>query len=342
MKTINSPVLFLTFTPVLRVFALFLTMLYATLTLSETLPTLPNGTLWVVNKNADTVSIIDIRASRIVNTLATGKGPHELAMNLEKTRAVVTNYVGGNSLSVYDIANQKLLRTIDLSHYSMPHGIVFLPDGNHVAVSSEGSNTAIIANIETGEITRAIDTEAKGSHMVALPQDGNTIYTPNMKDHTVSVLDAIKGSLIEKIDTPQTPEAIGVNRDNTMLWVGSNKDGWLTVYDRTTGKLAAQWKDYTWPYRVIFSPDESMTVVPDLRRNTIDFFDTNTLSRTKRIHLNDNAGPKGLTFHPDGKVLFLSLYNQDKIAIIDTTSGETLALLPTGDGPDGIGFVVRK
>lgn len=339
MKKISTPPLFLTLTPVLRVSALLLSMLFVTFAEAETLPSLPNGALWVVNKNADNLSIIDIQTSKIVKTLATGKGPHELAMNLEKTRAVVTNYVGGNSLTVYDIANQKILRTINLSHYPMPHGIAFLPDGSHVAVSSEGSNTAIIANIETGEITRVIDTEAEGSHMVALPQDGNTIYTPNMKEHTVSVLDATRGMLIEKIDTPQTPEAIGVNRDNSMLWVGSNKDGWLTVYDRKTGKLVAQWQDYTWPYRVIFSPDESMAVVPDLRRNTIDFFDTNTLSRTNRIHLNGDAGPKGLTFHPNGNVLFLSLYNQDKIAIIDTTSGSTLTLLPSGDGPDGIGFV---
>ena len=84
------------------------------------------GTLVVVNKKADTVSFIDIASRKLKYTRNTGKGPHELAMSRDGKWAVVTNYVGGNSLTVFDVAHAKVVRTIDLHDNPRPHGILFL------------------------------------------------------------------------------------------------------------------------------------------------------------------------------------------------------------------------
>ncbi|WP_026375312.1 YncE family protein [Aestuariibacter salexigens] len=298
-----------------------------------------NGQLWVVNKLGDDVSVIDIQSRTVIATLPTGKGPHELAIDTNLRWAVVTDYVGGNSLSVFNIAERKLERTISLADYPRPHGVLFMPDQKHVAVSSEGSDNAVIVNVESGVITQVIATEAGGSHMVALPASGKVIYTPNMTADNVSVLSVEQGKLLRHIDMPETPEAITVKADNSTLWVGSNKDGWLSVFDTKRDTLKARWKDYTWPYRILYSPDEKTVLVPDLRQNTLDFYNAGTLTRTRRVQLPEDVTPKGLTFHPAGEVLFLSLYNVDQVAVIDVSSGEELFRLPTGDGPDGIGYV---
>jgi DNA-binding beta-propeller fold protein YncE len=296
------------------------------------------GTLVVVNKRADNVSFIDLATQRIVKTLPTGKGPHELAMTKDGKWAVSTNYVGGNSLTVFDVAKAEVVRTIDLKNYPNPHGILFLQDQQHVAISSEGSDKVVLVNIHTGEITANIQTTQKGSHMVALPADSSVVYTTNMRDNTVSQLDVKSAKLLKLMPMEGTPEAITVNQGNTELWVGSNKDGLVSVYDVSSNQLIKQWDDYTWPYRVLLNQAENYVLVPDLRRHKLDIYHAQTKKRMRTVQFKQGDGPKGVIFHPDDETAFLSLYEQDKVVAIDIPSGDILFELPTGDGPDGIGY----
>ncbi|TDF34970.1 YncE family protein [Alteromonadaceae bacterium M269] len=297
-----------------------------------------SGTLVVVNKRADNVSFIDLATKQIVKTLPTGKGSHELAMTKDGLWAVSTDYVGGNSLTVFDVKKAKVVRTIDLSKFPNPHGILFLKDQTHVAISSEGSDSVVIANIHTGKVTSNIGTTQRGSHMVALPADSSVVYTTNMRDNTVSQLDVQSAKLLKLMPMEGTPEAITVNKGNTELWVGSNKDGLVSVYDVASNKLLKQWKDYTWPYRILLNQAETYALAPDLRRHKLDIYNAKTKSRIKTVQFDDGDGPKGVIFHPDDSTAFLSMYEQDKVLAIDVPSGEILFELPTGDGPDGIGY----
>lgn len=296
------------------------------------------GTLVVVNKRGDNVSFIDIKSRSIVKYLPTGKGPHELAITKDGKWAVSTDYVGGNSLTVFDVEKTEIVRTISLSNYPRPHGILFFNDQRRVAVSSEGSDTAVIVDIHASKIIDAIDTGQKGSHMVAVPEASEQIYTTNMQDNTVSVLDVATAKLIKNVVMPQTPEAITVSRDGKTMWVGSNKDGLLTLFDTQNFQQLKQWQGYTFPYRVLLTPNQKFAVVPDYRQDTVDIFDVAKQTKIKRIQLEKGVGPKGVIFHPNNTTLFLSLYSVNKVLAIDVPSGEIMFELPAGDGPDGIGF----
>lgn len=297
-----------------------------------------NGTLLVVNKLGDNVSFIDLASKKVVKTVATGKGPHELAITKDGKWAVTTDYVGGNSLTVLNVEKASVVRTISLAKYPRPHGILFMQDQTHVAVSSEGSNTAVIANIHTGEIVKVIDTKQNGSHMVALPLLSDKVYTTNMADDSVSVLDVKRARLIKTIAMPKTPEAITINQAGTELWVGSNHDGLISLFNTNTDELLKQWSGYSFPYRILLTQDEKYSIVPDYRQNTLDIFDAVNKVKLKRITLGTDDGPKGVTFAPDDRTLFLSLYAKDKIIAVSIPSGEILYELPSGDGPDGIGY----
>lgn len=296
------------------------------------------GTIVVVNKLGDDVTFVDIQSRSIIKNLPTGKGPHELAMTKDGKWAVSTDYVGGNSLTVFDVENAKVSRTISLKDYPRPHGILFFNDQEHVAVSSEGSDTAVVVNIHSGDIVNAIDTAQKGSHMVAVPEASDVIYTTNMQDDTVSVLDVATAKRIKNIPMPTTPEAVTVSRDGKELWVGSNKNGLVTLFETENFSQVKQWSGYTFPYRILLTPNQKYAVVPDYRQDTLDIFNVKTRAKIKRVQFETGTGPKGVIFHPNNTTLFLSLYSQDKILAIDIPSGKTLFELPAGDGPDGIGF----
>ena len=90
---------------------------------------LPAGTLIVTNKSAATASFIDLDSNRIVATVPTGQGPHEIALSRSGRVAVVTDYggqgAGGNTLTVIDVPGRRVSRTIDLGPYRRPHGVAF-------------------------------------------------------------------------------------------------------------------------------------------------------------------------------------------------------------------------
>jgi len=296
------------------------------------------GTLVVVNKKDDTVNFIDLQSRKIKFTRATGKGPHELAMSSDGLTAVVTNYTGGNSLTVFDVRQAKEIKTIDLPQYPRPHGILFLKDQRSVAVSSEGSGNVVIVDIISGQINKVIATHQKGSHMVAMPDSSERVYTTNMDSNTVSELDVETGALLRKISTPNTPEAITVNKDGTELWVGSNDDGFVSIYSLVNSRLIKQFKGFSFPYRVLLTQDEKFAVIPDYKGNTLDIFDVKNKKKLHQIKFGFRTIPNGVVYHPNDRTLFMSAYGKDKVIVIDIPSGEILFKLPTGDGPDGIGY----
>ena len=171
------------------------------------------------------------------------------------------------------------MRTISLADYPRPHGILFLKGQQKVAVSCEGADSVVIANIHTGKIEQVISTQQKGSHMVALPASSKFVYTPNMGANSISEMNIDTGKLTRIIPAEEVPEAITINQLGTELWVGSNKAGYVTVYDVTTGKAIKQWRGYEFPYRILLTQDQQFAVIPDFKKDTLDII--NVLNKQK-------------------------------------------------------------
>src|SRR5688500_1028365 len=67
-----------------------------------------SGTLIVLNKSDNTVSLINVATKTAVATIPTGAGPHEVAVSPNGKIAVIANYGTqqdpGSSLTVIDVA----------------------------------------------------------------------------------------------------------------------------------------------------------------------------------------------------------------------------------------------
>src|SRR6185312_4919458 len=74
----------------------------------------PIGTLVVSNMNDNTATVIDAGSGRVLATLPTGEGPHEVAVSRDGRWAVVSNYgvrgKPGNSITVIDVARANVVR----------------------------------------------------------------------------------------------------------------------------------------------------------------------------------------------------------------------------------------
>jgi len=321
-----------------------LVLLILTTTTNAQIPEDLSGTLIVLNKRGDDASFIDLATGELLATLPTGKGPHELVASDDGLWAVGTDYAGGNSLTVFDIQNLAVKRTIDLAKHPRPHGILLLPDKKGVLVTSESSRTLVLVDYMNGEILQTIGTEQSGSHMVALSADGPTAFTANGSSDSVSVIDLNKGQFVKTLDVPDSPEAITTNKAGSEVWVGSNDEGKVTVISAADGSTLAQFGGFTWAYRILLSKDEKYAVIPDFRKHQLRIFDAQSKTELGAMDI-PSSGPQGVTLYSDDRTLFLSLAAQNKILAIDIASRKVLGEYPAGSSPDGIAYssiVIRK
>jgi|APSaa5957512535_1039671.scaffolds.fasta_scaffold86426_1 DNA-binding beta-propeller fold protein YncE len=302
------------------------------------------GTLIVLNKSGHDASFIDLGSGEIIATLPTGRGPHELVVTDDGKWAIGTDYSGGNSLTVFDIENLQVTRTIDLSDYPRPHGLLFLPGQEEVIVTSEGSRNLVVVNFHTGEIVRSISTGQHSSHMVAMSANGSVAYTINGGTDSVSIVDVVSGQLVRSINVPNGPEAITTNKSGSEIWVGSNDHEVVSVISASNNEITAQWDGFDWPYRILLTDDERYAIMPDLNNSDLRFFDAQTKVELGAIDLRGTR-PQGVTLYSDDRTLFLSLAGADKVMVIDIESRTILGEYETGSSPDGIGYsplVLRK
>jgi YVTN family beta-propeller protein len=305
--------------------------------------TTPDGALLLVaNKQEATLSVIDVGSGRLLATVPTGQGPHEVAVTSDGRWAVVCNYgaqAPGNSLTVVDLRTSTVARTIDLGEYRRPHGIVVLPGDSLVIVTSEMSRATVVVSIERGVVS-GIQTNEPGSHMVAVTADGRRGYTANVGSGTITELDIPGGTATRTLAVAPATEGIAVTPDGNEVWVGSNGAHTVTVIDTRTWKPVDTIPAAGLPYRVAISPDGQTAVVPAPMAGVIRIFDVPT--RTERFAVTfgggsgDGAQPVGTTITSDGEYAFVALQGTNEAAMVALATGKELRRFATGAGPDGI------
>ncbi len=295
------------------------------------------GTLIVLNKSGHNASFVDLGSGENLATLATGRGPHELVASDDGRWAIGTDYSGGNSLTVFDVEELSVARTIDLRQYPSPHGILFLPGQEQVLVTSESSQRLLVVDFQEGKVLRAIDTGQSESHMVALSADGSRAYTSNGSSNSVSVIDVASGQIEKIIAVPNRPEAITSNKLGNEVWVGSNDEGLVSRIDADSGEILNQWSGFSWPYRILLTEDEKFAVIPDLGNEELRFFDPLTGNETGKIDL-PGARPQGVTLYSDDRILFVALSGQNRVLVVDIETRKILGDYAVGASPDGIAY----
>lgn len=302
-----------------------------------------DGYIVAINKTENAISITDTLSGEIIKTLSTGKGPHELVMSNDYKKLVSTDFVGGNSLTVFEVNTFTIDKTISLEQYKGPHGIQFLPGSNHiVAVTSGQSEHVLLVDIIHGDIIEAIPTSQKTSHMLSFDALGEYLYVTNIRSNTISKIKVDSASLVKNIAVQDMPEAIKYSRKRNELWYGANQNGIVEVLDVEKEQVVANFDGFIFPYRVLFNHNEDIALVPDFRQHTLTLIDARKKSLINRYELPEGSGPQGITLHPSHDIVFLSLNLSHEVIAIDIMNQEILARYPTGKNPDGVVFIPRS
>lgn len=314
---------------------LFVSILVSLLAISV----LANDRLVVVNRGASTISFVDPVEMKLLSTVPTGTGPHEVVVSADGKTAFVSIYgtqQPGSMLAVFDVATQKELRRVDLLPLMRPHGLVRL--GGKIYFSAESNNAIGRFDISANKVDWLIGTGQSVSHMVVVSADEKKIYTPNIGSDTVTAIEfnAVPpaGSKTTHIPVGKQPEAIDISPDAKQVWAGLNGDNGIDVIDTATNKVIDRVKLGGRPYRVAFTPDGKFVFATMTASKELAVIDAATRKEVKRIKV--DGAPLGITFTPDGKTAFVTAAESNSVLKVDLEKGEVVAQVTVGNVPDGI------
>src|SRR5580693_742171 len=95
----------------------------------------PANAILVLEKEQNTLVIVDPASLTIVARVPAGDNPHEVAVSDDGKTAYISNY-SGHTISRVDLVAQKALPPIELGAMTSPHGVDFV--GGRLYFTAEG------------------------------------------------------------------------------------------------------------------------------------------------------------------------------------------------------------
>jgi len=229
----------------------------------------------VVNRNTNSISIVNLADNLITNTITVGMFPTSVAINPTTNQAVVTNF-GSDNVSVIDIGSATVVATIAVGKVDTANPN-FRYNPRDVAIDT-ANNIAIVANLN-GNSVSLIDLSSN-SLVVAEPipvgtnpisvvyyREKNIALVANYQSNSVSVIDMQNKARIRDIGVGLKPVDIALNLQTKKAVVVNSDTNDITVLNLDeVPDLAADPLDATVtvgnrPFGAVINPNTNFAAV---------------------------------------------------------------------------------
>lgn len=268
----------------------------------------PSYLVFVSNERSGDVTVIDGNSDAVVVTFPVGKRPRGIHAT-----------PGG----------QRLFVTVSGSPRMAP-GL----DENRAPADKRADGLAVI----DPATHRIIDRWHVGSdpEQFAVSKDGKFAFIANEDDATISIVALDSGQSRGKIKVSEEPEGVGVNPNNSEVYVTCEEKGEVFAIDPGQQRVIATMETGGRPRSVAFSSDGSRAYVACENGGYVAVIDAGSHKLLSNIKLPTGSLPMGTAVSQNGKELYVSTGRGNSIAIIDTENKEVVTTIPVGNRVWGI------
>jgi YVTN family beta-propeller protein len=271
----------------------------------------PDGvTAFVTNSDSDTVSVIDVATSAVVDTISVGDSPHGVSVTPDGELAYVAN-LDDDDISIIDVASNTVVDSI--TGIDGPFGIVFTANGSKAYVSNYVGGGVTVVDVATATVTKTI-TGIQGPEGMALNPDGSRLFVASTIDF-VGVIDTTTDTVVGPlISTGDFTTDVVFTPDGEFVYASNNGSDDVSVIDVSTLMVVETIATGHWPIALAISEDGSkvfVTIDDDESVAVIDVA-TNTLDDPIAV----GTGPGGITISPNGNVMYVANRDSGTISVI--------------------------
>jgi YVTN family beta-propeller protein len=203
----------------------------------------------VTAEMSDSVVRVNILNGEIEAVIkVSGRRPHVIELNDERTRAYVCNVTTRN-ISVIDLETNEEIKVIDVG--DQPEGLAMRPGGKELWVCNRAEHTISIIDTETLEVTETIET---GKYPIRIG------FNP---DGQWAIVSCVRSSLVAMIDANIHKQVYEIPMK-------------MIDYDPEIEKThfgTEEWEESSVPYAIAIDPLGQYAFIGEVRSNTIAVLD---------------------------------------------------------------------
>ena len=311
----------------------------------------PRTVLAVVSKGLPGVTLYDAATDRQICEAKMDVAPHEAAFSRDGRTLYVPIYSSanlgqpgpdGHTINFMRTSDCTLEAQMDTGEIKRPHYVERGASGL-LYVTAEQDQSILIVDPAARKIVGSIPTGSRNTHFFAATRDETRIFTSNVGDRTLSVLDVPGRKLLATVDAGASNQRMTLSPD----------ERWFVTSLWQSGKIAFhRTRDYALdftididgaPFVARFSPDGkslyNMGMAPGPQPAGIRVWRVDMATRrvvaTSRDDLGTGTG--SLQVNPVNGQLYLTAYS-GAVSVLDPVSLERLRQFPAADTPDGLFF----
>ncbi len=156
---------------------------------------------------------------------------------------------------------------------------------------------------------------------------------------TIMLLDPITERIIDEVEIKKSWYGLAFNKEETRLYASGGNDNMILIYntgDSRLEKLDSILLGKPWPVKIsptglAIDDEAGKLFIATKEDGALYIADLNT-KKLERIPLGHEA--YAVMLSPDRKILYVTLWGGDKIAVIDPDSKKIISLIPVGSNPN--------
>lgn len=208
------------------------------------------------------------------------------------------------------------------------------PDSHRLYVSH--SDRIVVVDTETNRVIKEI-LDTPGIHGVALATDLKKGFSSNGKEGTVSVINLETLTSKAKIKVGENPDAILYEPTQHEIYAFNGRSKSVSIIDAENEQVIATVGLPGKPEFAAVDTHAHRVFVNIEDKNEVIALDTQNHSIFAKWELEKCDSPSGLAIDLNNHRLF-SVCENETMVMVDTSSGRTIASIPTGKGTDGVAF----
>lgn len=328
---------------------------------------LPGDSLFVVNGQDNTLSVIDPSKNAISATITLPKVrfPHHISLSPDGSKLALAapgadlslghdaasighggmsmgeghgakmstdKTMAMNNSSVLVLDSRSGTKLLERKFSEMNHNAIFSRDSKEIWTGQMGSPGAVLVlDAKTLKVLKSI-TVGKKPAEITFSIDGKNAFVANGQSNTVSVIDTRTKRLIKTIPVGKEPVGAWQGKDG-LMYVDNETGKSLTAIDAKTLMVKRTYSLGFTPGMAATAPNSELWV-SDSENGKVAFYKPNSID--KLGELATGAGAHAIVFSKNGQTGYVSNQNANTVSVINVKSHMVTTNIAVGKKPNGM------
>jgi YVTN family beta-propeller protein len=292
--------------------------------------------IYVPNSDSDTVSVIDPRTAKVVDTFPVGDLPHHVTPSRDLATFYVNN-TQANSLTPIDPETARPKgRPIPVDD---PYNLYFTPDGRSAIVVAERLQRLDFRDPKTWKLQKSVRVGCLGVDHLDFTADGRRAVASCEFDGTLLLIDVGERKVIEELDLDHVaakPVDVRISPDGRLFYVADEVANGVWKVDADRFRVRDFIETGPGTHGLYPSRDASVMYATNRTGSSVSVIDMERERVTDTWRIPDGASPDMGGVSADGKRLWLSGRYDSEVYALDTKDGKLRARIPVGAGAHGM------